>query len=158
MKRKYTIGLLLLLVAGVGLASWIGRFYCATCTFQTGAVGGDTLTFIRTVVDASGELEGSWIDPDGDAKQVTICNGTQCALITYAKNGNFLSSPPYNSSWTGSTGNPGGGGLVSTGFGGGMDDPWAGCRTVTPKVCTTEGNVRTCTYQPTQLICPDNFG
>lgn len=47
-----------------------------------GLASGDTYTFIYTTIN---QTVDSWVDPDGNPNQVSICNGTKCALHTYVK-------------------------------------------------------------------------
>lgn len=122
---KVTALILALFVSGYAVAQYVGRFYCATgCQLKDtpgGFANGDTYTFIFTVVN---QAVSSWVDSQGNANTVTICNGTTCSLFTYIKlSGQFISSGYYYSDWTdsGGEGGGGGGGLGGeTGGGGGV--------------------------------------
>jgi hypothetical protein len=116
-KTKAKIFLVLaLLVSGVALAKYVGRFYCSTgCEVGTGYARGSTHEFIFTVIN---QTVDSWVDSQGRPNQVIICNGTKCSLYTYIKaSGMFIAEGYYYSSWTGGGsggGSGGAGGIVYT--------------------------------------------
>lgn len=144
--------LLTLLVSGVVLAKFVGRFYCGTCTdLQTPFASGETDVFIRTVVN---QKVTSWVDSNGNPNTVLICNGTICANFQYVKlSAVFKYLGYYYSNWDGSTsgGGPVGGGPLEPPPGDGGIFP--GCTTRTVKVCvSTGGGPDKCEYQ-TFLEC-----
>lgn len=113
MKLQAKIFLVLaLLVSSAALAKYVGRFYCGTsCSVGTGLASGDTYTYIFTVINKS---VTNWVDSNGNPNQVTICNGSKCALYTYVKlSGQWIAEGYYYSQWKGgSTGGGGGGGYT----------------------------------------------
>ena len=86
-------------VVAFAVAGSVGKFYCSTCTFDEEFAFGDTEMFIRAEVN---KFVDSWVDSKGNAKQVTICNGSICATYTYVKlSGVWKAMQRAHSSWTG---------------------------------------------------------
>lgn len=88
-----------MLLSTAALATWYGRYYCGSCTFNDPFATGDTDGFIRAEVN---KKVASWVDSKGLASSVTICNGTTCATYQYIKlSGIFQYKGYYFSNWNG---------------------------------------------------------
>lgn len=161
MKTLIKLAAIVLLVGigGYAAAKYVGRYYCAYCQVGAGVADGDTLAFIREVVNRL-DKQGSWIDPKGRPNQVTICNGTKCSIYTVAAmTAMFVSSGYWYSDWKGE--NTGGGGGIGIGGGpisGGGDNPWQDCisGSTTGQACTSvDGGPKSCVeVEMPSLNCP----
>ncbi len=147
--------LVTLLISGVVLAKFVGRFYCNTCSvsdLKNPVAAGEVDMFMRAVINQ--EVD-SWQDAQGNPNTVLICNGTICANYRYIKmTGLLLYLGYFNSTWRGESG----GGSPPVG-GGPLEPPpmdgdiFPGCQTRTVKVCvSTAGGPDKCEYQ-TFLEC-----
>lgn len=138
-KRGWLIAsAILLAIGGAAIAAVsVGKFYCPDCTFDYDTISPETSVFISSEVNRY--TNGTWLDSKGDPKEVTICNGSECATYTYLHNGRFLLLKKDPSNWqadNGGGGGDGGGGGGGDGGGGGVMDPgpgnWGGSG---PPVC-----------------------
>jgi uncharacterized membrane protein YgcG len=136
-KRYWSVaGAIVLAIAGAAIAASAGKYYCPDCTFDGAFAFSETDMFIRSEVN---QYVGSWIDSKGDPKEVTICNGSECATFQYIKlSSTFLLKKREASNWqadNGGGGGDGGGGGGNDGGGGGAIDPGKGNLGGGPPIC-----------------------
>lgn len=93
----------------------VGTFTCSYCPLTGPGIDSDTVEFIKTEVNPTVE---SWLTPNFQAKSVTICNGTHCAIYQYLTNGNWtqVSISPITSGGGGGGGSGGAGGGLGGGY------------------------------------------
>lgn len=116
-RTRLLLGAIVVTVAGFAIAASAGRYYCSECKFDEALAFGDTEIFIRSEVN---KHVNSWVDSKGNALDVTICNGSQCATYLYRKLSSvWILQKLENSNWRGDDVGVGGGG------GGDMGD-WGG--------------------------------
>lgn len=135
--HRILLFVLLSLFSSTAFAQSVGTYTCNECLLTSPAPDGDTLVFIRTVVNH--DVDTWWNSSTGQGKRVTICNQSQCVVYQYMANGNFLfvASAPISGDGSGGGGGDDGG---YVGGGGGFDGSG-----YTPIYgCVTAGGVESC--------------
>jgi hypothetical protein len=93
------------------LAQSVGTYDCSECLLTAPSPDGDTLVFIRTVVNQ--DVSTWWNSTTNKGKSVTICNGSKCVVYQYLANGNFVltAEAPILGGGSGGGGSGGGGSI-----------------------------------------------
>jgi hypothetical protein len=163
LKAVALVGILFFLAqdALAGSVTHVGAFYCGDC----GAFPGqgqpntpDINVFIHSVVN---QYVSSWVDSEGEAKTVAICDGSVCANFIYVKiSGQFRQSSdeyPDQRSYRNSQPPPSSGGGGGFGDGGGVgggtgDGSWC-MYGGGGFACVTVAGEKYCFWYPEPRIC-----
>lgn len=102
----------LFVCSGKVSAQSVGNYTCNDCLLTQPVPDGDTLIYIRSVVNL--DVDTWWNSSAGEGKRVTICNASKCVVYQYQANGNFVAIASSNIQ--GGGGGGGGGSPPGSGY------------------------------------------